>query len=72
MTYTFYKGAWILKTTEGKEVARFKTRRDLLKFMHENPNAGTQETVSKEEEPSAEEEVFDEEEEILDEEEEDS
>lgn len=71
MTYTFYKGAWILKTTEGKEVARFKTRRDLLKFMHERPNAGTQETVSKKQEPVEEEESI-EEEEILDEEEDDS
>jgi len=69
MTYTFYRGAWILKTAEGKEIARFKTRRELIKFMHERPDAGTQETVSKEEEPVEEESV---EEEVVDEEEEDS
>ena len=71
MTYTFYRGAWILKTIECKEIARFKTRRELLKFMHERPDAGTQETVSKKEEPSPEEKSV-EEEEVLDEEEEDS
>ncbi len=62
MVYTFQNNAWVLKTVDGKEVARFKTRRELMKFMQENPDAGTQETVSEEEEPIIEEEDSDEEE----------
>lgn len=68
MVYTFQNNSWVLKTIEGKEIARFRTRRELLKFMKENPNVGTQKEVSKAEEPS-EEEL---EEEIDDEDEEDS
>jgi hypothetical protein len=55
MVYTFQNNSWVLKTVEGKEIARFRTRRELLKFMKENPNAGTQKAVSKAEEPSEEE-----------------
>ena len=62
MVYTFQNSAWVLKTVDGKEVARFKTRRELLKFMQENPDGSTQETVSEEKEP-VEEEDDDEEEE---------
>ena len=72
MTYVYKDFSWVLYSERGNEIARFKSKSELLKFIAENPDAGTQETVSKEEEPSAEEEVFDEEEEILDEEEEDS
>lgn len=68
MVYTFQNNSWVLKTVEGQEIARFRTRRELMKFMQENPNGGTEETVSETEEPS---EAEDSEEEI-DEEEEDS
>lgn len=64
MVYTFQNNSWVLKTVDGREIARFRTRRELMKFMQENPNAGAQEAVSeKEEEPSPEEEELDDEEE---------
>ena len=65
MNYVYKDFSWVLYSERGNEIARFKSKSELLKFIAENPDAGTQKTVSKEEE------VFDEEE-ILDEEEEDS
>lgn len=64
MTYLYKDFSWILYSEKGDEIARFKSKNELLKFMAENPNAGAQETVSKEEEePSSEEEELDDEEE---------
>lgn len=68
MTYLYKDFSWILYSEKGDEIARFKSKSELLKFMKENPDGGKAEEKVDEKKDW----LDDYEEEIDDEEEEDS
>lgn len=68
MTYLYKDFSWILYSEKGDEIARFKSKSELLKFMKENPDGGKAEEKKVDEKTD----WLDDEEEIDDEEEEDS
>jgi len=69
MTYLYKDFSWILYSEKGDEIARFKSKSELLKFMKENPDGGKAEEEKVDEKKDW---LDDYEEEIDDEEEEDS
>ena len=69
MTYLYKDFSWILYSEKGDEIARFKSKSELLKFMKENPDGGKAEEKKVDEKTDW---LDDYEEEIDDEEEEDS
>lgn len=69
MTYLYKDFSWILYSEKGDEIARFKSKSELLKFMKENPDGGKAEEKKVDEKTDW---LDDYEEEVDDKEEEDS